>query len=171
MNQATLFSEPAPQSGAILSPCGLYRYRLWRAVGLAPGRVLFVCLNPSTADALIDDPSVRRMAGFAKAWGYGRLDVVNMFAFRATNPKDLGRALDAVGPENDSHIRQAVAEANLVVAAWGGSIPTKFAARRNSMRRLFEGKTVMCLSKTEGGDPRHPLYLPRSVPLEVLWQP
>lgn len=171
MSQVALFAEPAPTSGAILSPCGLYRYRLWRTVSLAVRRVLFACLNPSTADALIDDASVRQMIGFARLWGFGRLDVVNVFGFRATNPKDLMRVLDPLGPDNDSHILAAAAEADVIVAAWGGSIPAKLASRRLSMRRLLAGKTVWCLSTTKDGDPRHVLYLPRTTPLEVLWQP
>ncbi len=169
MSQVSLFAEPAPYNGAILSPCGLFRYRLWRTVGPSPRRVLFGCLNPSTADALIDDATVRQMIGFAKLWGYGRFDVVNMFAFRATNPRDLLRAMDPVGPDNDNHIAAAAGEAETIVAAWGGSIPPRMTGRRDAMRRLFKARAVYCLNRTKDGEPRHVLYLPRSTPLEVLW--
>jgi hypothetical protein len=171
MTQAQLFHDPAPANGAILSSCGLYRYRLWRTVSLSFRRLLWLCLNSSTADAIVNDPSVTRMMGFAKQWGFGRMDVVNLFAFRSSNPKALLGVADPVGPENDNHIAQAVAEAEVIVAGWGSSIPRKLLWRRDSVRRLLVGKTVMCLNKTEEGDPRHPLYLPKTVPLEVLWQP
>src|SRR4051812_17109287 len=113
--------EPLSQRGALLSDDGLYRYRLWRIwEELAPVMV-WVMLNPSTADADVDDPSIRKCVGFAKANGCGGIIVVNLFAWRATDPKELRAVADPVGPENDAHIRWAVKAPLLatVVAGWG----------------------------------------------------
>jgi hypothetical protein len=102
-----------------MSPCGLYRYELWRY--WAPGRlVAWIMLNPSTADATADDPTLRRCIDFSKAWGCGGLMVVNLFGLRATDPQELRRAEDPVGPMNDHFLWGRCMEADLVVAAWGG---------------------------------------------------
>src|SRR5580765_5070589 len=106
--------------GATISPDGKYRYLLSREYedGMF-GTVLFVMLNPSTADATKDDATIRRCVGFTKRWGYSTLEVVNLFAFRATHPRDLWKADDPVGPDNDVTISDAVRRAQLIVAAWG----------------------------------------------------
>lgn len=149
----------AEDRGAVLSACGAYRYRLWRAWG--PGaRCVFVCLNPSTADATQDDPTLRRMIEFARGWGFGRLDVVNLFAFRATKPAACFRAADPVGPENDQHIAEAVRGAERVVVAWGanGYVQGRGDAVLALLRR--EGAQPHALRLLRGGYPEHPLYLP-----------
>src|SRR5882724_4976365 len=92
-------------NGAVLSDCERYRYALWRRWAERPA-VLFVGLNPSTADALQDDPTIRRCIRFAKAWGYGALYMGNLFAFRATDPRAMKAEADAVGPDNDGWLRQ-----------------------------------------------------------------
>ena len=108
----------ALKKSAEISECGQYRYRLSRRWG--PGLpTLFIMLNPSTADAEIDDPTIRRCMGFAKSWGRDGIEVVNLFAFQATSPKDMQTAADPVGPENEVHVEEAVAECFEVICAWG----------------------------------------------------
>jgi len=155
--------------GAVLSPCGAYRYRLWRQWGNG-SRCVFVMLNPSTADAAHDDPTLRRCLAFARGWGHDHLDVVNLFAFRATQPRVCLRAPDPVGPDNDKHIAEAVRGAALVVVAWG-----EHGAWCKSDRAVLallerEGVTPHALRLTQSGQPEHPLYLPKSLepkPYEV----
>lgn len=108
---------------AELSPCGLYRYWLWRKWSDGGKRVTFVMLNPSTADALMDDPTIRKCVGFAKRLGFDELFVVNLFAYRATEPKELQRVgwRIAEGPANDNHTATACMLASLVIAAWGAT--------------------------------------------------
>lgn len=147
---------------AILSPCGRYRYALgrhFRLDGFNKGLVLFVMLNPSTADAAQDDPTIRRCIGFAMAWGFRRLLVGNLFAYRATNPKDLPPAPERIGPENERHLCNMARRSSLIVCAWGS------AGREGQhfMRDWLAGyATVMHLGLTRGGQPKHPLYLKAS---------
>lgn len=185
-------------SGAKISPCGKYRYRLWREWRLGnstqwdmwteddgspcvdgaghqlgePLSCLFVMLNPSTADATEDDPTIRRCVAFAKAWGYDRMDVVNLFAWRATDPKDLlavSPAADPVGFDNQETIQEAVFEAGIVVCAWGvggchldqdetvlGWIESAVSLMADEGREI----PVTALKRTKEGFPSHPLYLP-----------
>lgn len=147
----------------VFSPCRRYRYR-WRAQSM-PGAdltdrtALWVMLNPSTADEAGPDPTVRRCMGYSERWGYGWAEVVNLFALRSTNPRALYAAEDPIGPENDHHILEAAANADLVVCGWG-----------NHGRHLGRGKWVLrrlrhvCrphfLRITKSGEPGHPLYLP-----------
>jgi hypothetical protein len=119
MTASTLFdSQPG---WADLSPCGTYRYLLGRRVGDGQRAALFVMLNPSTADASDDDPTIRRCRRFARREGCGLLEVVNLFAYRATDPVALRLAEDPVGPANDHFISKAVERAALVVVAWASS--------------------------------------------------
>ncbi len=162
MNQAMLFAPTTTQcSDARLSTCGRYRYWLLRPLGAGP-TALFCMLNPSTADAKVDDPTIRRCIGFAKAWGCGALEVVNLFAWRATDPSVViaafRRGEDIVGPDNDEAIIDAARRAGIVIAAWGGE---PIAANRGNhvMKLLSRVADVHCLARTEAGAPRHPLYL------------
>ncbi len=104
---------------AVISEDQLYRYSLERVWDTSKPTVLFICLNPSTADAKTDDPTVRRMIGFAKQFGFGRLLVGNLFAFRATKPSDLLAANAPIGPENDTYLSKMANEAHTIIAAWG----------------------------------------------------
>lgn len=152
---------------ANFSPCRTWRYTLHRSWADKPlfgpvslGIVLFVCLNPSTADELNDDPTVRRCIGYARAWGYNSLIMTNIFAFRATYPSDMKAAPDPVGPDNDKWLMDCAREAALVVAAWGND-----GAYRGRSRQVVEmtaraGVQLMCLRITKAGEPEHPLYLP-----------
>ncbi len=146
-----------PPGGALFDRTRRYRYRLWRRWG-AGRPVVFVMLNPSTADAERDDPTIRRCAGFARAWGFGGMTVVNLFALRATDPARLRRARDPVGRDNDHHIAAAADVASLVVVAWG--VHGALDRRDRAVLALLAGRRPRCLGTTRGGHPRHPLYLP-----------
>ena len=118
-------------------------------------------LNPSTGDAHRDDPTIRRCMGFARAWGCGILEVVNLFSWRATRQGELRTVSDPVGPENDRHLRAVAATADLVVCAWGGwgGSRERAAAVLNLLRQTTPGP-LWCLGVTRGGQPRHPLHVP-----------
>lgn len=160
-------------NSATISECGKYRYRLTRAGDLLSSRKpkLVVCmLNPSTADASLDDPTIRRLRGFAKALDRDGIHVVNAFAFRATNPKELLRVADPVGPGNDSYIAAAAAGADgFVVCAWGANCPTKRAAQVVEIIRKAGARTA-CWGTNANGSPKHPLYLPKTATLR-RWSP
>jgi len=146
-------------ASAELSACGVYRYVLTRVWdGSSPRRVLFVMLNPSTADGAQDDPTVRKCVGFASRWGYGSMEIVNLYAFRARDPAALGPAgPDAIGPMNNQAIMDAQERASLVVAAWGAH--AKDSRRVASVCDLI-GRSMQCLGLTDKtGQPRHPLMV------------
>lgn len=142
----------------ILSPCRTYRYVLWREFGglVGNGYVMFIGLNPSTADEIEDDPTIRRCIAFAKAWGYGALCMTNLFAFRATQPADMKAATDPIGPGNDAYLVELAQKAGVVVAAWGTD--GAYMGRDQEVRILVP--RLHFLRKTKDGHPGHPLYLP-----------
>lgn len=150
-------------SSAILSKCGTYRYRLDRRWGDGP-TCGFIMLNPSTADADLDDPTVRRCIGFARREGCGALMVGNLFAVRATDPEAMADADDPYGPEN-RHFLQNMAERvdGPLIAAWGAH----WMASDIGSHWVAEtfGSRLMCLGKTKSGAPRHPLYVKGDAPL------
>lgn len=149
-------------SSAVISACGGYRYRLDRCWDASGSRVCWVMLNPSTADASDDDPTLRRCIGFSRAWGHGSLTVVNLYAWRATNPRELVHAGHAaVGPEADQYIREALHGASAVVFGWGGSTPPDAGMRIAEVVRMAcdAGLQPVALGVTNSGAPRHPLYL------------
>lgn len=157
-------SPSAVRGDAVLSSCGRYRYRLTRQWSTEAPPATFVMLNPSTADASVNDRTIVRCMGFARSWGFGGLAVVNLYGFRATRPEDLWRAEDPVGPENDAFLQQAVEEARAdgtpVVAAWGAH------ARRERVEAFMSwAGPVHALATTKAGQPRHPLYLPATAEL------
>lgn len=154
---------------AILSECGNYRYILTRSLDSVlrwHKPMLFIMLNPSTADANVDDPTIRRCISFAKRAGATHLTVVNLFALRSPNPKDLELSVDPIGPENDRHIKEQVEKHSMmpIIAAWGAC---KFARlRAKDIRAKFPN--LHCLGVTKGGDPRHPLYVKSDQPFLKL---
>lgn len=158
-------------SVAIFSRCRRYRYWLERPLGPAAGRTaIFIMLNPSTADAFSDDPTVARCRKRAVALGCGRLVVVNLFALRATDPRELVGHADPVGPDNDEHLQTAAVAIRQLqgigIAAWGDKVPT---SRRDRIVRaldIFTGAALDCLGTTEAGQPRHPLYIPNARELQ-----
>jgi hypothetical protein len=146
---------------ARISDDGLYRYTLSREWDEGDGTCLFVMLNPSTADATEDDPTIRRCVGFAKSWGYRRLEVGNLFAFRATQPDDLFLADDPVGQHDDFWLMWLYGRADRIVAAWGAH--AKATARATEVLRRVHASIfsdlVVSLGTTKDGAPRHPLYV------------
>lgn len=155
---------------AEISPDGLYRYWLERHWGgCNTGHATFVMLNPSTADATSDDPTIRRCMGFARAWGLDGITVVNLYALRSTDPKGLWMADDPVGPSNDGWLEVAAhiaARQNApTVAAWGASARADRVALVEATFQLF-GAPLQSLGTTKAGQPRHPLYLPGTAQLQ-----
>lgn len=150
------------QSGAVFSGCGSYRYLLSRPPAKSRFGVtmplVFCMLNPSTADASNDDPTIRRCRAFAEREGRNGIVVVNLYALRSTDPQGLWAHADPVGPKNDAWLGGAALETGRVVCAWGAN------ARPERVRRAVEifrsaGATLWCLGTTKGGHPRHPLYV------------
>ena len=150
------------RGAATFDATGRYRYRLRR--WWAPGpRVAFVMLNPNAADAVRDDPTIRRCISFARGWAFGSVDVVNLFGYRTRDPRELLRVGDPVGLENDRFLRRAVRSADLSVCAWGAAAAA--ATRAKVIADLFDGCALRCLGRTLSGAPRHPLYLRRDTRL------
>ncbi|MGC1272634.1 MAG: DUF1643 domain-containing protein [Planctomycetaceae bacterium] len=147
---------------ARLSPCQTYRYTLSRTWSRSLPRILFIGLNPSTADDQRDDPTVRRCLGFAERWGFGSLTLVNLFAYRTTDPSALSDVDDPIGPDNDRWIAVEQVRADRIVAAWGnhGALFSRDAAVLAGL------DDVHCLGVTKAGCPRHPLYLSAKTPLQ-----
>ena len=173
-------------SGAVISPCGRYRYRLWREwrdldahndknwqwlgaedgagtpVGW-PKSLVFIMLNPSTADGKKDDPTIRKCVSFARRLKYERIEVVNLFAFRATKPKvvlALTHECDPVGWENQKHVEKVLEKAGMIICAWG--IHGNHLAQDETMLGWITGASSLrpkALGLTKDGQPRHPLYL------------
>jgi hypothetical protein len=156
---------------AIISDCGRYRYRLDRALSGAVGLLTFAYfgVNPSTADATIDDATVRKWTGFTVRNGGKRFIVGNAFAYRATDVRALYTVGDPVGPENDQHLAEIAAEADILVPCWGdrGKLPSHLRGRLNDVtdRLVASGKPVLTFGLTKGGDPKHPLMLGYDTPL------
>jgi hypothetical protein len=149
------------------SHCGQYRYRLWRIWDRDMPRICFIMLNPSTADGAEDDPTIRKCVGFARRWGYGSLVVVNLYAYRSTDPKGLRGVYDAVGPGNRTSVDIALAQSETVVCAWGATKGEDHDIARYRMIDAINahGKNPMCLGVTKDGSPRHPLYVRNDQPL------
>jgi hypothetical protein len=153
---------------AFISDCGKYRYSLTRYFGVGEGTCTFIMLNPSTADASQDDPTIRRCIRFARELGSNRLKVVNLFAFRATNPKELLAQEDPVGELNMEYVREAALSSKYLIAAWGAHGKLRDQDLR-VMEMLKEmGIKPQCLGVTKQGQPRHPLYLPANSKLRYL---
>jgi len=153
---------PTSDLGATaFSPCRKYRYLLWRHWGedWASNYAMFVGLNPSTADEVQDDPTIRRCIKFSKDWGYSGLCMANIFAYRATDPKDMLKIEDPVGVENDGYLMEYAANAGVVIAAWGNHGSHK--GRHLEVKAMIPG--LHCLRVTKAGMPNHPLYLPQSL--------
>lgn len=160
---------------AEISPCGTYRYQLKRRWD--DGKcVAWLMLNPSTADALQDDATIRKCMGFSKRWGYGRMIVVNLFALRSTDPRALVRNTDPVGIDNDYWIIRSLKDgARECICAWGCQQHLTTPKLRGRIRGVMElfGKDgvcgfppAMCLGYRKDGAPRHPLILAYETPRE-----
>ncbi len=156
--------------GAQLSDCGRYRYTLWRWWENTGKVCRFIMLNPSTADASEDDPTIRRCIDFAKREGCGSVLVVNLFAFRATSPEDMMKADDPVGPDNSSAIAWALGDSGPApdgpfIAAWGAR--GTFGGAGEAMKKRLAGRGL-CFGLTANKQPKHPLYIRADQPLQPL---
>lgn len=157
--------------GADFSPCRRWRYTLWRSWEDEPTRsCAFIGLNPSTADEINNDPTVTRCINFAKRWGFGKMWMLNIFAYRSTDPRQLYKIDDPIGyPDNDAHIDQVLRWTSQAVLCWGahgdykgrGQAVLK-AIRNHPSCHLFH------FGLTRSGQPRHPLYLPNNSELIKL---
>jgi len=147
------------QREALFSPCGAYRYRLSRDWNGTGTRLAVVMLNPSTADAARDDPTIRRCITFAVREGHCGVEILNLFAFSATEPALLKSAADPVGPDNDRHLEALFARHPRILAAWGAH--GDFGGRAKAVLQMAErrGVSLTCLGYTAAGHPRHPLYV------------
>jgi hypothetical protein len=158
---------------AIISDCGLYRYRLERHGLSGAGAIAWIMVNPSTADAKEDDATIRKVIGFSERLGAGWAIVGNKFAYRATDIKALRTVQDPRGPENDAHLEAIMREAPLVIAAWGplAKLPDHLRRRWKTVGAMAEraGVKLMCLGTAQDGQPRHPLMLAYDTPL-IEWK-
>ena len=157
----------ADTRGALFSNNRRHRYSLWRIWNPSLPRLAVIGLNPSTADESIDDPTIRRCMGFSMLWGYGGLWMLNLFAYRSTDPSRLKIVDDPVGPENDDVILDVSTSSDLVIAAWGNHGDLN--DRQNQVQNLLSGIDVHCLRRNKNGSPEHPLYLPRDLQPKILW--
>ncbi len=144
------------QGGAVIT--GNYRYLLWREWDSHSQTVSFIMLNPSRADAQINDPTITRCINFARCWGYGRLEVVNLFAYRTPHPSLLKQAAEPVGRDNDRYILASVAKSDRVILAWGNH-GTWQKQDVYILKLLKNYNHLYSLGITKIGCPRHPLYL------------
>jgi hypothetical protein len=175
------------ESGAVFDASGSFRYELWRSWDQTKSEIVFIMLNPSTADDTVNDPTIKRCISFAQTWKYGSLRVVNLFAYRATDHRLLLKTRDPVGPDNDRFIETALrtdgsdlpgsplhgsplpGSHKTVVLAWGnrGALLERgdqviALAAKHAKRRL------RCFGYTKEGQPCHPLYLPGNSKLVKL---
>jgi len=155
------------ENDAVLSECETYRYMLRRTWDHGKPRALLVMLNPSTADARQDDATIRSCVRLLVGLGYGSMEVVNLFAFRATDPDELPYVADAVGPNNDDAIERAIGRCDVAICAWGahGMALNRASVVKGLLRS--HRPAVFCLGKTKTGAPKHPLYLKSGTPLET----
>ena len=164
-----------PDRQTIFSPCRRYRYTLWREFEtsflfdggnkMKDGYVMFIGLNPSTADETKDDPTIRRCIGYAKSWGYGALCMTNLFAWRETDSSKLRLVENPVGADNQHYLLKIASEAALVIAAWGTKGTQRGIVQDLTVCQWLKevGVEIYCLRKTKDGHPEHPLYLPKNL--------
>lgn len=152
-------------AGAVFSDCDRYRFQLWRRHNPGQPTILWVMLNPSTADHLQLDPTLRRCKAYSYGWGFQNWEVCNLFGWRATKPADMRMAADPVGPGNDRMILDAAARAGQIMVAWG--VHGTFLGRDRAVVQLLRatGKPLWCLKQVGPlAQPAHPLYLPADTP-------
>lgn len=161
--------EKRVQRKAVFDATGRYRYWLWRGWDAGLPTLGFVMLNPHRADAAIEDPTIRRCLGFAKAWNYGSLEVVNLFAYCTAHPRDLKRVANPVGPDNDAYLLETGARVARLIVAWGNS-GRLLDRDRAVLQQFADHSQLYCLGYTRSHQPRHPLYLRRDTrPQPVTW--
>lgn len=139
---------------------GNYRYKLWRIWDESKPLILFIMLNPSTADGKVNDPTICRVMGFAESWGYGGVLVVNLYAYRCTKPKNLRQTDDPMGRDNIQHIENALGLVDRVIYAWGNN-----KKEPDWLRDLVD--SPYCIDVSKKGIPKHPLYLKKELQPQV----
>ena len=159
---------------AVISPCGRYRYRLERPDVFGDFSTAVIMVNPSTADAVENDATIRKLLGFRNTWGWGHLIVGNLFAYRSKDVRELAAADDPVGPDNDYHLRAIIGDAQQVVVAWGASakLPPSLRDRWKAITNIAQplGKPLLSIGDpAQDGHPCHPLMLPYTRKLQ-RWQ-
>jgi hypothetical protein len=154
---------------AVISDCGKYRYLLRRTWDHDKQRVLIVMLNPSTADAEIDDNTIRSCIRLCKGLGYGSFEVVNLYAWRATDPDELARVRYSIGERNNATIEAAIGRCDLAICAWGAHPMAESWQRNAEVFNLLSARrpAVFCFGLTKSGAPKHPLYIKTGTPLQV----
>ena len=163
---------------ADISEDGLYRYKLGRLWNSKKGVIGWLMLNPSTADANIDDPTIRKCIGFSERWGYGEIQVVNLWAYRSTDPKKLLEIHDPFGPKNWEHIDYVCSFCDTIVAAWGNEVIIRRLNKNglsafdtvNQIRFRHPHLAIKCLGKSNNGNPYHPLMLPYDTELRDYFE-
>ncbi len=153
------------ENDVVISDCGKYRYLLRRVWDQAKPRALFIGLNPATTN---DNPTIRSCVRLANGMGYGAIEVVNIFGWRATDPDELPLQVDPIGPLNERTIAAAIVRCDVVICAWGASA---MAARQSIfLTRLIRSchPAAYCLGTTKSGAPKHPLYLKSGTTLQLL---
>ena len=143
------------ESGADFSDCRMYRYTLWRTWDDSKSKVMFLGLNPSTADEVKNDPTVTRCINYSKSWGYGGMYMMNIFSFRTTYPIELKKAKNPIGKDNDYWIQKIYRRVDKCIGAWGND--GDFKRRSNEIFKIIP--KIYCLKLNQSGQPAHPLYL------------
>lgn len=158
----------------LISQCGHYRYFLKRpteTASIIKEPVVFVLLNPSTADAKEDDATIRRCKGFARFWGFDGTIVLNLYAYRATKPKTLWYIDDPVGKDNNHWLTHFMGEHTNVVCAWGAQAkPVRIREFLSIVENYTDKPNLWCLGTTKNGNPKHPLYIKANQRL-IKWHP
>ena len=151
-------------NSAVFSDCRNYRYELWRWWDKSKPFVMFIGLNPSTADETNNDPTIRRCIGFAQNWGFGGLCMTNLFAIRTKDPEVMKIHPEPIGPDNDEHLIMVSDKAGKIIAAWGNN-----GTYRNRDKEIIAFIPDMCcFGTTKNGSPKHPLYIPKDTSLELF---
>ena len=145
--------------GALFSPDRVYRYTLTRVWDAEKARVCFILLNPSTANEKQDDPTIRHCIAFAKSWGNGGIEIVNLFAYRSTNPNVLRSVPDPFGPLNLEHILAVTAATPLIICGWGRKPPFEHDKHVLGLLRARKRPVYALKVNLSDGSPSHPLYL------------
>jgi len=150
-------------NGAVFSSCNYYRYALWRIWDKSKPQIMFIGLNPSTADETNNDPTITRCINYATSWGFGSIYMVNIFSYKTTYPKELKNVSDPIGKETDIWIKRIYKRSEMCIASWGNN--GQLLNRSDEIRRLIP--KMYCLKITKSGEPSHPLYLKASLQPEI----
>jgi len=159
MSNGDLFGEGDYVSKALISPCGNYRYALMRYWDQALPPLMWVMLNPSTADGEQDDATIKACIAIAKNLGYGGINVCNLFAWRSTDRSVLKKVEDPIGPDNDGWLKLHAAISDMVLCGWGTD--GALYSRASMVKTLLWDKDLYCMQRTKDGHPQHPLYVKR----------